>query len=304
MLYDILIAGGGVAGLTAAMYAQRAGLTALVVEQLFPGGQTAITYEIENYPGLGMMTGPELAMAFEQHARKFGAKIVNAEINAVALAEHTKSFQTSAGDFLGQAVILATGSRPRLLEINGEHKLTGHGVSYCATCDGAFYKDKAVAVIGGGNTAVEDALFLARTCKTVYLIHRRDQFRADRSLIDRLAGFSNIHLMLDCIPESIQGEKRVTGLAIRNEKTAVQQEIELNGVFVAIGAIPNNSLFSDCLATENGYIVTDKHMATSLPGIFAAGDIRNTPLRQIITAASDGAVAAYSASGYIAGIRA
>ena len=301
MTYDILIAGGGVAGLTAAMYSRRAGLTALVVERLFPGGQAAITYEIENYPGLGAASGAELASAFEQHARKFGAEIVNAEINSVELDGNVKVFKTSEGDFSGQAVIVTTGARPRLLEIDGEHELTGHGVSYCATCDGAFYRGKAVAVIGGGNTAVEDALFLARMCGTVYLIHRRDQFRADKSLVDRLAEHENIQLMLDCIPESIQGKDYVTGLTIENKKTAERHEIVLDGVFVAVGTVPNNSLFSDILATEDGYIVTDKHMATSLPGVFAAGDIRNTPLRQVITAAADGAVAAYSASGYIAG---
>jgi len=303
MLYDILIAGGGVAGLTAAMYAQRSGLTALVVERLFPGGQAALTYEIENYPGLQAMTGPDLALAFEQHARKCGAMIVNAEINSVELEGQPKLFKTSEGDFTGRAVIITTGARPRLLGIDGERELTGRGVSYCATCDGAFFRGKNVAVIGGGNTAVEDALFLARMCETVNLIHRRDQFRADKRLSERLADFDNIKLMMNTVPEYIQGQEHVTGLAVQNKETDEKHVIALDGVFVAVGTVPNNSLFSDMLATEGGYIVTDKYMRASIPGVFAAGDIRNTPLRQVITAASDGAVAAYSASEYLLELR-
>ncbi len=301
MVYDIIIAGAGAAGLTASMYAQRAGLNSLVIEKLFVGGQTATTFEIENYPGFLEVSGPDLMDKFHQHAKKFGSTIINAEITELILDQELKTVKTTAGDFSAKAIIIATGAKPRNLNVSGEQELAGRGVSYCATCDGAFYRKKTTAVVGGGNTAVEDAIFLSRLCEKVYLVHRRDAFRADKSLVTKLHEIKNIELVLNAVPVEIQGSEFVTALSVQNADLTNQRKLDVDGVFVAVGITPNNQLAKDILKLdEQGYIITDERLMTSIKGVFAAGDIRNTPLRQIVTAAADGAIAAYSASQYLA----
>lgn len=301
MMKDLIIIGGGPAGLTAAIYAMRCGLGAAVIERFFFGGQAATTADIENYPGLPGISGPELAGKFEAHARHFGTEIINAEVVEVDFGGDVKTVRTVADYYEAKAIIIATGAKPRRLEVPGEDIYMGRGVSYCATCDGAFFRNKKVAVVGGGNTAIEDALYLAGLCEKVYLIHRRDEFRADLSLVKRLDKFGNIETVMNSTVKEIVGGDTVSGIVLKpaGEDEQATSVIDVDGVFVAIGAVPNIELFADKLEMEDGYIVTDVRMETSAPGVFAAGDIRVTPLRQIITACADGAIAAGSALDYI-----
>ena len=301
MLYDTMIVGGGPAGLTAALYAGRAGHTTVLFEKMFVGGQAVTTYEIENYPGVPAVSGPELVQKMEEQTKLFGVTTIHEEVVSLSLEGKVKTVTTTNGQYQGKTVILTTGARPKMLEVPGEQEFWGRGVSVCATCDGAFYKGKVAAVVGGGNTAMENAIFLSKFCKMVYLIHRRDTLRGEKSLMNRLEALPNVSFVWDTVVEKILGDKVVAGVGLRRVKTGETSILPVDGVFVSIGVQPNSGLAQDVLETDAyGYLVTDQNMCTRIPGVYAAGDARRTPLRQIVTAAADGAVAAYSASIYLA----
>jgi len=298
---DIIIVGGGLAGLTAGMYAQRGGLDTLLFEKMFTGGQASTTNLIENYPGFDEpISGPDFAMKIENHARKFGLEILYDEITDLELEGKIKKVKTENGVYECKALILAMGAEPRKLGLDKEDEFRGRGVSYCATCDGAFYRGKDVVVVGGGDTAAEDALFLSQYVNKVYLVHRRDTLRATKILADRVIASNKIEKIWDSTVEAILGENQVTGIRVANVKTGEKREINVDGIFIAIGVRPNSDLIKDKVKmSEAGYVLTNDSMETNIPGVFAAGDLRQKPLLQLVTAASDGAVAAYSAQRYI-----
>ena len=302
-MYDTIIIGGGPAGLNAALYALRGGMKTLLIEKLFCGGQAATTYEVENYIGFPEpVSGPELVMSMEKHVKRFGANIINDDVISLELEGNVKKVVCSKEEYCAKTIIICTGATPRTLGLSNEDALRGSGVSYCATCDGAFYRQKTVAVVGGGDTALEDALFLANFTKQVYLIHRRDSFRGAKILADKVLSNEKIVPIYDSVIESINTDPDgiVESLSVKNVKTDKLTSIDVNGLFVAIGTKAENALFKDKLTCdEGGYIITDEAMKTSTDGVFAAGDIRKKPLRQIITAAADGAVAANSAIEYV-----
>ena len=302
-MYDVAIIGGGPAGLGAALYCLRGGMKTILIEKLFCGGQAATTYEVENYLGfVDPISGPELVMNMEQQIKRFGAEIVNKDVQKLELEGAEKKIICADETYSAKAVILFTGATPRTIGLSNEEALRGSGISYCATCDGAFYRGKSVAVVGGGDTALEDALFLANFCKEVYLIHRRDSYRAAKILVDKLDGSDKIKRVYDSVVASVNTDTDggVESITVKNVKTDETADLSVNGLFVAVGTIAENKLFLDQLdCDEGGYIITDESMRTSLDGVFAAGDIRQKPLRQIITAASDGAVAANAAIDYI-----
>ncbi|MBE7021713.1 MAG: thioredoxin-disulfide reductase [Ruminococcaceae bacterium] len=299
-MLDLMIVGGGPAGMNAALYAARAGLSCVLFEKMFAGGQMATTSLLENYIGFpGGVDAVTLAMSMSQQATDAGAEIRYEEIYALSLAGAVKQATTAKETVEARSVILCMGASPRLLGVPGEERLRGHGVSYCATCDGALYKGKTVAVVGGGDTALEDAIFLSRFAKQVYLIHRRDSFRAVRAQQEKVKKLSNVSMMLDSVVTEIMGEHEVSGLRVRQVKTEVETSISVDGLFIAVGTNPNTALIGEQLPLEAGYVVTDEEMKTAIPGVFAAGDLRKKPLRQVITAAADGAVAAVSALRYI-----
>lgn len=300
-MYDLIILGSGPAGLSAAIYASRAELNTIVIEKApMSGGQVINTYEVDNYPGYPGISGFELSMKFREHADKLGASFITGEIKSVEVENNIKKVTLESGEeYEAKAVIIATGAVWRKLGVPGEQKLSGLGVSYCATCDGAFFRNKEVAVIGGGDVAVEDAIFLARLCKKVYVIHRRDEFRAAKVLSTRLMQLDNVEIIWDTVVEEIHGEDFVQSITIKNKKTDETKELLVSGVFVAVGTLPNSECFKDLVAmNEGGYIIADESCKTNIPGIFAAGDIRTKGLRQIITAASDGANAVTSVEKY------
>ena len=298
---DIIIVGGGPAGLTAAIYAARAGLNIILIEKMFSGGQIATTDSLENYPGFAQpINGVDFSMALDEQARNFGVEIINEEVVEYHLTGPIKKVTTTGGVYTGYTVILATGAQPRLLGIPGEDKYRGSGVSYCATCDGSFYKDKVVAVVGGGDTACEEAQYLSKICKKVYLVHRRDQLRAAHLIAQRVLTNPKIQILWDSVVDKIDGQAKVTDMQIRNKYTGEVKKHEVDGVFIAIGIIPNTSnIKNNIRLNDSGYIITDAHMATNVLGVFAAGDARNTPLRQVVTACADGAIAAESAREYL-----
>ncbi|MGE4282376.1 MAG: thioredoxin-disulfide reductase [Clostridia bacterium] len=300
-MYDIIIIGGGAAGLTAGLYAGRGGLKALLIEKMFVGGQAATTYEVDNYPGFNEgISGPDLAMKMEAHAKKFGIEIVYEDVIDIDVESIKKLVKTNKNVYQAKALVLAMGANPKELGIEKERRLRGAGVSYCATCDGAFYRDKTVAVVGGGDTAVEDALFLARFCPKVYLIHRRDSLRAAKVLQDAAAENDKIEFVWDSTIEKILGEEQVEGIVVKNLKTNKIENLNIEGLFVAIGVVPNSELIKEKVETNGaGYIITDETMQTNKFGVFAAGDIREKLLRQIVTAAADGAIATYAVERYI-----
>ncbi len=301
-MYDILVIGGGPAGMCSALYGARAGLKVAVFEKMFFGGQASTTYEIDNYIGFDEgISGPDLCEKMDKHMRKFGVDVFMEEITAISLNGDTKTVTTKEKSYDGKTVVLAMGAEPKKLGLANEDELRGMGVSYCATCDGMFFAGKTVAVAGGGDTAVEDALFLARTCEKVYLVHRRDSLRATKILGDMLLKNEKIEPVWNSsIKEILSENGRVSGIIVKNKNNSEEREISLSGVFVAIGTNPLGSLVKDSLKmNEQGYIVTNENMETSIEGVYAAGDIREKPLRQVITAASDGAVAAFCASRYI-----
>ncbi len=300
-MYDLIIIGGGAAGLTAAMYAGRSGLKTLLIEKMFIGGQAATTYEIENYPGFATkITGPDLMMKMEDHAKLFGSEFKFEDVVDINIDKPIKEVNTSTGKYKSKTLIIATGANPKELGIAKEKDFRGAGISYCATCDGAFYRDKKVAVIGGGDTAVEDALFLSRFCSKVYLIHRRDELRAVKVLRDAIMANDKIEIIWDTVVEEIIADQTIKGLKIKNKKTNQINNLQVSGVFVAIGVVPNNKVIANKLAVNDaGYIITDDMMQTNVAGVYAAGDIREKSLRQIVTAAADGAIAAFEVGKYI-----
>lgn len=298
---DIIIIGGGPAGLTSAIYAARAGLNIILIEKMFSGGQIATTDSLENYPGFPEpITGVDFSMALDAQARNFGVEIINEEVVDYHLTGPIKKVTTTGGVYTAYTVILATGANPRLLGIPGEDKYRGKGVSYCATCDGAFYRDKIVAVIGGGDTACEEAQYLSKIAKKVYLVHRRDELRAAHVIAQRVLTNPKIQILWDTVIDKVDGQATVTDMQVRNKLTGETSKIEIDGFFVAIGIIPNtDNIKNNIKLNDGGYVVTDAHMATNVLGVFAAGDMRNTPLRQVVTACADGAIAAESAREYL-----
>jgi len=291
--FDLIIIGAGPAGLSAAIYAVRAGLDVAVFEKMFAGGQIVSTYEMENYPGfVDAVTGPDLAYKFEAHARKFGVHIIYEGISEILTNGDEKIVKTSKGEYFAKGIILAMGANPKPLGIAREKQLIGSGVAYCASCDGAFYKGKDVAVVGGGNTAVEDALFLAKFCSKVYLIHRRDVLRADAIIAKRVAAEPKIVKVFDSVVTEILGDK-VESITVENVKTGFLENIAVSGLFVAVGTAPQTALVKDLVKlSKSGHIITDEEMRTSVARVYAVGDIREKVLRQVITAAADGAIAA------------
>lgn len=300
MQYDIIILGSGPAGLSAAIYAQRARLSTLLIEEKpLSGGQILDTYEVDNYPGLPGITGFEMGQKFRAHADRLGAEVVNAQVLSVRLDGEKKIVTTQKGVYEAKTLIIATGAKHRRLGIPGEDKLVGMGVSYCATCDGAFFKGKTVAVVGGGDVALEDALFLARGSEKVYLVHRRDQFRGAKILQEKVKEASNIEPVLDSVVTEIKGEVQVSSILI-SSKNGESRELEVQGVFIAVGIEPNSGAVKDLVAQDaGGYIVAGEDTKTSVEGVFAAGDVRTKQLRQVLTAAADGANAVTSAEKYI-----
>lgn len=300
-IFDTVIVGGGPAGYTAALYCARAGLSTLVLEKLSPGGQMGTTDIIDNYPGFPEgLNGFELAVKMKQSAERFGVKTKLAEVTSTELAGEIKLLHTKKEAYAARTVVLATGAYPRELGLPNENKLRGRGVSYCATCDGMFYRGKTVAVIGGGNTAVADVLYLSRLCEKVYLVHRRDELRASKIYNEQLKKADNVEFVFNSTAEEILSQDRVVGVRVRNKLTDEIREISCDGIFVAVGNVPATQLFAEQIDTdESGYVLADETTKTNIPGVFAVGDLRRKPLRQVVTAAADGAVAAHFIEEYL-----
>ena len=290
-MLDVVILGAGPAGLGAAIYAARAGLDLMVIDRSpVSGGQVLNTYEVDNYLGLPGLSGGELSEKFRAHADKLEVPFVTAGVTSIENLEDKKLVHTDHGDFEAKAVVFAMGASHAMLGVEGEMKLAGMGVSYCATCDGAFFRKRTVAVVGGGDVAVEDAIFLAGICKKVYLIHRRDTLRAAKSLQKKLLSLPNVEVVWDSEVKKIDGEEMVENISVYNNKTAKTSQLEVNGIFIAVGIIPNTELLKGMVdMDEKGYVLADETGKTSAPGIFVAGDVRRKPMRQIITAVADGA---------------
>ncbi len=299
-MYDLIIIGSGPAGLSAAVYARRAALSVLVLEKMpMSGGQVLNTYEVDNYLGIPGVNGFDLGMRFREHAERMGARFVQAQVVGVTDGDGKKTVHTKGGDYEARAVILASGAVHRRLEVPGEAELAGRGVSYCATCDGAFYRGKVTVVVGGGDVAAEDAIFLARGCEKVYVVHRREQLRAARILQERLFALQNVEMVWNSTVERIEGQEKVTGVLVR-DKGGQERVLKADGIFIAVGIVPETAAFKGLASMdEDGYLIAGEDCATDVPGIFAAGDIRKKKLRQIITAAADGANAAVAAEGYL-----
>lgn len=300
-IYDTVIIGGGPAGYTAALYASRAGLDTLVIEKMSAGGQMALTGDIDNYPGFpDGVDGFTLGANMQAAAERFGAKTEYAEVLSLELSEKVKKIITVSKTFLAKTVIIATGAEPRELGIKREKELVGRGVHYCAHCDGRFYKGKTVAVIGGGNSAVSDALYLSRLAKKVYLVHRRDTLRATKIYLDPLKKAENIEFLFDSTLVDIVAEPRVKQAKIKNLKSGEENYIDCDGIFISIGRSPTTALLNGAIPLDaQGYIIADESTRTPIDGVFAAGDVRTKTLRQIVTAVSDGAAAASAAEEYI-----
>lgn len=301
MIYDVIILGSGPAGLSAAIYAQRAKLNTLVVEaKPLSGGQILDTYEVDNYPGMKGISGFELGMKFREHADALGVAFYTAQVQEVRNAGEWKEVVTDQDTLQAKSIILAMGANHRKLGVPGEEDLSGMGVSYCATCDGAFFKGKTVAVVGGGDVALEDALFLARGCEKVYLIHRRDELRGAKILQEQVKQTENIQMIWNSVVKEIQGEGKVEKITVHNNIEETDSQLEVQGVFIAVGIQPNNEAVKDIVELdEQGYVKALEDTVTSQPGIFAAGDIRTKQLRQVITAAADGANAVTSVERYL-----
>ena len=300
-IYDLAILGAGPAGICAAIYATRAKLNTIWLDKKFvQGGQIVDTYEVDNYPGLPGITGLDLGEAMAGHAAKLGMKPQREIVRSIEAEQGIKVIRTKKNEYRARAVIIACGATHRHLGIPGEEELSGMGVSYCATCDAAFFQDRTVVVVGGGNVAVEDAILLSRTCKKVYLVHRRDELRAEKILQESFFACKNVEIIWDSIPLSIEGTDKVEALKIQNKKTQEESFIETDGVFIAVGIVPGTEKFKDLVKLdEAGYIVAGEDGITSEPGIFAAGDIRTKNLRQVVTAVADGANAVASAQRYL-----
>ncbi|MDD4309594.1 MAG: thioredoxin-disulfide reductase [Candidatus Cloacimonetes bacterium] len=301
MRYDIIIIGAGPAGLSAAIYSARGGLKTAIFEKGMIGGQINVTDEVENYPGFEEpLSGFDLTDKMHKQAQRFGADFIDEEITAMGLEGLCKIVETTENKYRAKSVIICTGAHPRRLNVPGEEQFTGRGVSYCATCDGALYRDKTVAVVGGGDSAIEEGLFLTRFAKKVYVIHRRDSLRAQKIIQDRAYKNPKMEFIWDSVVQEIRGETKVQDLEIYNRKTNQITHIPMDGVFIYVGILPNNELLESRIELDSsGFVLTDEYMHTNVPGIYAAGDIRHTVLRQVVTATSDGAIAAWSAEKWI-----
>lgn len=298
-MYDVIIMGGGPAGLSAGIYAARGGLKTVIVESGASGGQAATTPEVENYPGVERTDGFSLTATMQKQCADFGVEFAYDEVEEIEADTSIKRVQLSSGNMIeGKTLIVATGAKPRKLGLADEDKYIGAGISYCATCDGAFFKGKTVAVIGGGNTAAEDALYLEKFASKVYLIHRRDELRADKSLTHRIKN-SGVIPVWDSVVTKLIGESKLAQIEVKNIKTDLLTSYSVNGVFVAIGQIPSSDKLNFLPLDDVGYVVADENMCTPLGGVFVAGDVRAKQLRQIVTAAADGAIAADSAIKYL-----
>ncbi len=299
--YDLVILGSGPAGITAGIYAMRARLDTLLLEKGYvTGGQMLNTFEVDNYPGMPQVTGSEMSAAFERHVRQLGLPIRQGEATKIIPDGKGFCIETEEDTYHASAVIIATGTRHRLLNVPGEKELSGMGVSYCATCDGAFYKGKTVAVVGGGDAAVEDGIFLARICKKVYLIHRRDELRAAKILQERLLGLENVEVLWNHELKEIAGDEHVTDVEVYDNQKNSRSRLAVDGIFIAVGVQPNSQALEQIAATDRaGYFIAGEDCKTSTPGIFAVGDIRTKTLRQIVTAAADGANAVTSVLEYV-----
>ncbi|MBQ4500797.1 MAG: FAD-dependent oxidoreductase [Spirochaetales bacterium] len=298
--YDIIIVGGGPAGLACGQYSARAGRKTVIIEEMAPGGQTMIIDEIENYPGLEKISGYELAMKFEQQATGFGCEIAYAAVNFIKrLDDGSFELATSDGTFASPVVVIATGAKHRNLEVPGEKEMIGHGVSYCATCDGPFFRKKKILVCGGGDSACQESMYLRKLSDDVTVTHRRDRFRAQASIVKAMTD-AGIKTKMNTTVQSINSENnKVRSVTFLDKTSGETYTEEFDGVFIFVGNIPQTQLVPDCEKDEAGFIKTDSRMMTSIPGIYAIGDVRATPFRQIVTAAADGAVAAHYASEYI-----
>ena len=300
-MYDMLIIGSGPAGMGAAIYGVRAGLSLAVLDRSpISGGQVLTTYEVDNYLGLPQISGGEISQKFREHADSLGVNFVTANVTSIEDKKDCKIVHTEEGDYEAKTLLLATGATHAMLGVKGEMQLTGMGVSYCATCDGAFFRKRTVAVVGGGDVAVEDAIFLAGLCSKVYLIHRRDSLRAEESLQKKLMSMENVEILWNCEVKEIQGEDMVEKILVYHNQDDSQSVLEVNGVFIAVGIQPNTELYQGLVEMdERGYVLADESCKTSADGIYAAGDIRKKALRQIITAVADGANAVTSAQNYL-----
>ena len=299
-MYNIGIIGGGTAGLTAAIYGQRAGKQTVVFEGANYGGQIVFSPNVENYPGIASISGAQYSMNLVEQATNLGAETKREQVKEVKKIEDGYSVVTEEGEYLCQALVLATGVTHRHLGLENEEKLTGAGVSYCATCDGMFFRGKNVAVIGGGNTALQDAEFLSNYCSKVYLVHRREEFRGDAKNVSSLREKENVEFVLNALPEEILGEQMVQGLVVTDKISRAKKTLDVDGIFVAIGHLPKNEIFAELVDLDaGGFIKAGENCETSRDGIFAAGDCRTKEVRQLTTAAADGAVAALAAVKYI-----
>lgn len=305
-MYDIVIIGAGIAGLSAAIYGKRAGKSVLVLEKNMYGGQIVVSPEVDNYPGIKHTSGYDLAMGLYEQAKELEVEIKLEEVKSINInisancSNDSKVLVTNLSEYEARSIIIATGLEKRKLGLKNEDRLTGLGVSYCATCDGAFYKGKTVAVNGGGNTALEDAIFLSEYCEKVYVIHRRDIFRGEKNLSDRLTARENVELVMNSEIEEIKGDDRLNSIIVRNVTDGKNREITLHGLFIAVGQIPYSNLYENLVETdEGGYIMAGEECRTNVEGIFVAGDCRTKEVRQLVTAASDGAVAAINACKYL-----
>ncbi len=304
--YDLLIVGGGAAGLTAAQYGARANLRTLVVEQTANGGQCLLIEGLENYPGFpDPIGGLEFTNRFEEQAKRFGAEFLVSGVQSIDKEGSAFRVQTGEGEITAHAIVLATGAQHRTLDVPGEERLSGKGVSYCATCDGPFFRGKKMIVVGGGDAAFDEAQFLSNLSDNIVLVHRRDRFRAQKALIERVEKNPNIELRTNTVIKEIHGEstmmgiERVSGVTFQRTDTGEEYDEDTAAVFVFIGSIPQTQLAADAEKDEAGYIITNERMETSIPGLYAVGDVRNTPFRQLVVAAGDGAIAAHAASQYI-----
>ena len=299
-MYDMIIVGAGTAGLSAAIYGVRAGKSVLVLEAELYGGQIINTPEIENYPGIKNISGYDFATNLYEQAKELGAEVKFERVLEIRSEEQEKVVKTDSSEYRSKTIILATGAKNRQLGIAREAELTGKGISYCATCDGAFYKAKAVAVNGGGNTALEDAIFLSSYCSKVSIIHRRDSFRGEEKLVKTLQTKTNVEFILNSEIVELQGEERLEAVQIKNKISEEVTRLEISGLFVAVGQIPQNAIFSNLIELDKtGYIKGTEDCKTNVEGIFVAGDTRTKTVRQLATAASDGAIAALAACEYI-----
>ncbi|GGM36281.1 thioredoxin reductase [Paraliobacillus quinghaiensis] len=300
-IYDVIIVGAGPAGMTAAVYTSRANLDTLMIERGIPGGQMANTEDVENYPGYDSILGPDLSNKMFEHSKKFGAEYAYGDIKEVIDGEEYKTIIAGSKEYKARAIIIATGAQYKKLGVPGEEELSGRGVSYCAVCDGAFFKDKELLVIGGGDSAVEEGVYLTRYAKKVTIVHRRDELRAQKILQDRAFKNEKIDFIWDTIVRNINGKDgKVSSLTLKNKKTGEEYDHAADGTFIYIGMVPLSEPFKSLgITDEEGYIPTNEKMETSIPGVFAAGDIRDKELRQIVTATGDGSIAAQAAQAYV-----